>query len=363
MKLELIDSKDRERLRVWDDFLMKSPRGHFALLSSRLRSFGAFGFDFKVLTATRSGSDEVVGGIGLLRFGNPFFKVMSAPIGPIADIGSEDAAGPILDATIEYARREGVSLLQMRYPCSAGAELPALLPASSLPALPGSRSGAAFDIGKAPDEMMWIGFPDCADDEAWEKQLLKRFKPQTRNKIRIGEKQGMEVFEARTPAELKEAYALIEDETRIRRAAFRGWDSFGETLIEQVNRRHAIVMGIRYEGRVIAVRYGALAGRRFSYISGARLPVDNLKVGQFLTWAVMKKCRELGLTGYDFSAVGKPGVMAFKEGFRPDHIRLLEPRFFVFSGFRYQVFNSSYRLLVKNKQLVSRVLNAAYRRS
>lgn len=83
-----------------------------------------------------------------------------------------------------------------------------------------SRAGVAFDIGRAPHQMLWVGFPQCKDDNDWRDKLFKRFEPQTRNKIRIGERQGLEAFEATTAVELREAYSIVEVAARVRGAAF-----------------------------------------------------------------------------------------------------------------------------------------------
>ena len=122
-----------------------------------------------------------------------------------------------------------------------------------------------------------------------------------------------------------------------------------------------MLVAVRHQGRVIASRYGLLAGRRFSYIAGARVPVDKLKVGQYLTWAVMEKARDRGLIGYDFTSIGDPGVMRFKDGFRPQHINLVAPQYLVFSAIRHGAFELLYRRLRKHRFGVSRVLSAVHR--
>ena len=362
MHLEWLNPEETEKLKAWDEFLLNSPRGHYSILSTWLRSYRAYGFDFSVLVAKRNQSGPIIGGTGLFHFGNRIFRVMNAPVSPIVDVGCEDAVGPILQAAILYARSMGTSILQLLFPCSTEADMPALLPLSNLPRLASSRAGIAFDIGNAAHQMLWVGFPQGVSDEEWREQVMRKFTRSTRRNVRLGEKHpDLEAFEARTEAELKDVYSLMEVEAQHRGAAFRSWKDFGEILIEQVKSNQALVIGARYKGRTLAVRYGLLAGRRYSYIAGARVPVkvgNDTKVGHFLTWAVMKRVRELGLLGYDFTSVGDQGVMDFKNGFCPEHIHLIEPQYFVFSDFRYRAFKAFYSRLRKHKQFMSKVMRS-----
>jgi Acetyltransferase (GNAT) domain len=357
LDIRWVASDELETLREWDEFLLRSPRGHSTLFSTWLRSYEAYGFDFGVVVA-RDGTDgPIVGGVGMMIFGNKLFKLMSAPIGPIVDIGHDDDAQEIVDAAVEHADAAGASLLQLQFPCSDEASLPALLPSDALRAPERARPGVAFDVGNAPHQLLWVGFPEgIEDDGAWREAMFRSFSPQTRNKIRIGERQQLEVYDAVTEEELREAYVIMEAEAKQRGAAFRSWSSFGAVLTEQVASGQGLVVALRHEGRVVAARYGLLAGCRFSYISGARVPVEKLKTGQLLTWAIMERLRARGLVGYDFSSIGDPGVMAFKNGFGVEHIPLVQPTYVVFSTRRVKTFLSVYPTLRRHKRLVSAAL-------
>src|SRR5207302_7771402 len=81
-RTEWLTSADRVQLDRWDEFLLNSPRGHYCQLSTWLRSFEAYGFRFAVLIARAASSGPIVGGIGVVEFGNRVLRLIAAPIGP-----------------------------------------------------------------------------------------------------------------------------------------------------------------------------------------------------------------------------------------------------------------------------------------
>jgi lipid II:glycine glycyltransferase (peptidoglycan interpeptide bridge formation enzyme) len=205
--------------------------------------------------------------------------------------------------------------------------------------------------------MLWVPFPAGGDDNEWRERLFQQFHPQTRKNIRIGERQGLEVVEAQSEEQLREAYLLMEIEAHERRLAFRSWRHFGGLLIEQVRNGQAMVFVARHEGRILCVRYGWIAGRRYTHAAGARVSVEKLKAGHYVAWVAMKKARERGLIGYDFRTAGDPGIMRFKMGFRPEHVYLVEPHCLVFSKRRYETFRYLYTRLRRHQELISKVLD------
>src|SRR5438128_1863635 len=133
MHLEWLTPHDSDGLELWDEFLVNSPRGHYCQLSTWLRSFEAYRFTFTVLIARRLPSGPIAGGVGVLQFGNDAFGLITVPVGPIVDIGSEDLAEPLLKETLRRARTSGVFLLQLQFPCSMDACNAALVETIALP--------------------------------------------------------------------------------------------------------------------------------------------------------------------------------------------------------------------------------------
>jgi hypothetical protein len=354
--LEWVGSGDSEALAMWDRFLLDSPRGHYSQFSTWLKSYAEYGLDFAVLVARREPSGPIIGGAGLLWLGNRFMRIMTLPIGPIVDTGQEDAASPILEGVLDRARTWGASVLQLRFPCSATRDLPALLSPTNLPELGDSRPGIAFKYAGAHTEMLWIDFPKSLDDASWRDQILGGFGKHHRMVIRQSERKGMEASEATTEAEMREAYSVIEENARLKGYAVRMWKDYGKTLIEQVGKAQAIMLVARYKGSAVGAHYGQLAGRRYTYALGGTTDAGrDLEAGYFLQWAAINRARNLGLLGYDLTSKSTPNVWRFKKGFNPEHIPLLEPRYVVFSKLRYKAFCLVYPTLRKNRDLASRI--------
>jgi hypothetical protein len=343
LHLEWISSGDMARLKEWDEFLLNSPRGHYCQLSTWLKSYCVFGCDFEVLIARNERSGPIIGGAGLLHFDRRIFRIAIMPIGPIVDIEKDAAAGPILRAALDHSRDVGVAALQLHFPCSAEYDLPALLPATRLPELPSSQTGVVVKDGRAQSEMLWIDIPALLDDEAWRDLALRSFGQDHRRKIRQAERSGLEAFESSTEAELREAYSVIEENARLQGYQVRAWKDLGATLLEQVNNRQAIMLVARHQGRNVGAHYGALAGRRYTYVLGGITNEGRaLKAGYFLQWEAMNRAKKLGFSGYDLTSMTTANVWDFKRGFRPKLVPLVESRYCVFSKMRYKAFNWAY---------------------
>jgi hypothetical protein len=359
LHLEWIKPGDKARLKEWDEFLLKSPRGHYCQLSTWLKSYCVYGCDFEVLIARNERFGPIIGGAGVLHFDRRIFRIAIVPIGPIIDIENEEAAGPIMHAALDYSQSAGVAALQLHFPCSAEFDLPALLPAARLPDLPSSQAGVAIKDGRAQHEMLWIDIPARLDDDTWRDLALRSFGQHHRRKIRQAERNGLEAFESSTESELRDAYSVIEENARLQGYQVRAWKDLGETLLEQVHSRQAIMLAVRHKGRNVGAHFGALAGRRYTYVLGGITNEGReLKAGYFLQWEAMNKAKRLGFSGYDLTSMTTTNVWDFKRGFRPKLIPFVESRYFVFSKLRYKAFSWAYPKLRGHREPVLKWLRA-----
>ena len=257
MTFEWLDPCDVDRLAEWDCFLSHSPRGHFCQLSTWLQSFRSYRFSFTVLTAREKADGPLIGGAGLLQFGNRIFGCLSGPIAPIVETGFEDCAPGILEQILRRAECANVALAQF-LPACADVDVPWLLPQIAFPE--GYPSYEGEPLGSAPSEMLLVDLPQSIDDEEWRETMLLRFRQQTRRHIRTAERSGLELGECRTSEELREAYQIIETSGRLRGYPTRKWEDFGETLLQQVQRGQAVVLKAMRGNQVLGAHYGGLAG-------------------------------------------------------------------------------------------------------
>jgi lipid II:glycine glycyltransferase (peptidoglycan interpeptide bridge formation enzyme) len=348
-------SNDSRELDQWDQFLMSSPRGHYCQLSTYLKSFRPYGFGYHVIIVKHLESDQLIGGIGLLKFGKGPLNVVIAPMGPIIDVGQEEAFASLLSEALSYSRSVGAFLFQLKIPFTEEITDSAILPTITMPTGISPRNGFPFDLMAVPNQMLWIEFENIASDEEWEAHMLARFSSGKRRDIRMSEKNGLSVHRVSEESELKEAYSVIELNGQEQGYSTRPWGEFRSTLIGQVHKGQAVVLVACREGQILGAHYGVLAGRRWSYLMGGTVRTDkDYNVGAFLHWQVMKTARAMGLRGYDLTSMGTSGVSQFKMGFRPTHIKFASPKHFILSHWRFAVVMKIYPALKKYKRTFSR---------
>jgi lipid II:glycine glycyltransferase (peptidoglycan interpeptide bridge formation enzyme) len=355
-------SNDSRELDQWDEFLMSSPRGHYCQLSTYLKSFRSYGFDYHVIVAKHQENNQVMGGIGLLIFGKSPLNIVLAPMGPIIDVGQEEVFSSLISESLSYSRSVGAFLFQLKIPFTKAFADPAVLPTVTMPTGSAHRDGFPFDLMAVPNHMLWIEFGNVAPDDEWEAQILMRFSSNQRRNIRLSEKNGLSLLRVTKESELKEAYSIIELNGREQGYSTRSWEEFGSTLAEQVNKGQAVVLVASREGQFLGAHYGVLAGQRWSYVMGGTLRTEkDYKVGAFMHWQAMKTAHAMGLRGYDLTSRASSGVAQFKNGFRPTHIEFGSPQHFILSHWRFTAFFKIYPTLKKYKRAFARYAKFLYR--
>lgn len=320
----------------WDSFQLESPRGHYGQLSTWLRSFRPFGGTERILAA-RDEQGEIVAGLGCIAWRKLGLEFWVAPAGPVVLAGNEELAATIVSAVSDAARETGAMALIIQPAVAQSGSLDKLLlPAAYLPVGETLNTGRRLP-GMAVGQLMWIDFSRASDGSQWEEDLLASFSQHTRRDIRSALRSQLTCFEAQQPEEIREVYGVIEANGKAQGYSTRTWQEFGATLVEQVQKRQAMLVGVRSDHQLVGAHYGVLAGRRLSYIMGGTVRTDgSLKVGHFTHWMVIKKARERNLLGYDLTSGGTAGVNKFKMGFKPDVVKLLPPQQVIFQPWRYR---------------------------
>lgn len=333
MNLHLLGKSDMDD---WDSFQMESPRGHYGQLSTWLKSFRYFGGLEKIL-AVRDAGGEIVAGLGCVSWRKWGIEFWVAPAGPVVRSGSEELASVVLDAVTGAARKAGAMALIIQPLIAQSVDLgDLLLPADCLP--PYEPLGMQRRLpGMAVGQMMWVDFSRAPDGSQWEEDLLATFSQHTRRDIRSALRSELTCFEAEHEDEIRAVYGVIEANGRAQGYATRTWAEYGPTLVEQIRRGQAMLLGVRSDDKLLGAHYGVLAGQRVSYIMGGTIRTEgSLKVGHFTHWMVIRKARERNLLGYDLTSWGTAGVNKFKMGFKPDVIKLVPAQQVVFQPWKYR---------------------------
>lgn len=356
MRIEYITREHASGLQEWDDFLMKSPRGHYGALSTWLKSFCAYGFEFGVVVAKDS-TGQLCGGAGVVMFRRLGFTVISVPVGPIVEQGAESLAQPIVEAVYERGRALHAALVQFTVPCCTEQPHPGLLSSfeTDLPV----QDGLRFRTANVPNQLLYVDL-SVPPEAKWRDEMLKRMRANTRNRTVASERQNITVVEAREASEVRQGYKVIEENGRVNGYHTRSWGEFGPYLTEQIIKGHAKMLVAYHNGEAVSSSYGVLAGKRHSNVMAGTLRVaKGLSPSNYLIWNAMQRAHDEGLSGFDFTSDGPPSVLHFKMGYRPVHYRFIEPKYLVPSKTAFFAFESVYPVLRRRKAAVAKLLRNA----
>ncbi len=343
--------KRQEDYDEWDNFIKHCPKGHYAQLSSYLKSFRAYGADFKIIVAK---DEKIVAGVGLLIFGKGPFKLVSLPMGPVIEEGYEDIFEDILIQAVNLAKDIKAFLFQLQIPYSKQYTHPYLYSKITLPKEIGFQEGFPFKVGSIVNQFFMIDLDIAETEDRWEESMLKTLNSKTRRDIRKSERNGLQLYEAKTKMEIKEAYELMIENGITQGYATRSWEEFAPTILEQVKTKQAVILTVRKDETLLGVHYGVIAGDSYNYIMGGtrRISKDYL-VGHFLHWNVLKKARALKLKTYDFTSTGSPGVYKFKMGFKPKQYIFDTPYFYVLSKNKFMIFDKLFPFIKRHKKKIA----------
>lgn len=307
---------DVQQCARWDQFVLDSIRGHHVQFTTWLESYRSYGGVPHVIVAETAG--KITGGIGIIALGNRLCRLANCSAGPIVDVGQEAAIPNLLEAAHDWARRAKCVTLQVQPPATTAAlPEPFLLP-GPLDIRAPWREGPAMPGLAGIEQMLWVPFPQADSVDAWSEGMFARFSSSTRRNLRIAQKAGVDVIEAKDEQLLREGYAIIEQNGVAQGYPTRTWSEFGPTLQQQSKLGHASLFVARHEGRLLGAVYGTWAGRRFTdCMAGTVRTKPDLKIGYFVRYKAMEAAWQRGMIGYDLTADGPPGVKEAKYGFAP----------------------------------------------
>lgn len=339
----------------WDTFLQKCIKGHYAQLSTYLKSFTVYGADYKIIVA-KDENNNIIAGIGLVIFGKGPFKLVSLPMGPIVDEKFQHVFQEILTEGLNYAKSIKAFLYQVQIPYSLEYTHPYAYTNISLPN-DSFQEGFPFKVGSIVNQFFMLNLEIEIKKDNWEESMLLSFNANTRRDIRKSERNELEVREARNEKDVQQAYALMEENGHTQGYSTRTWKEFSPTILEQIKKGQAVILTVFKNDILLGVHYGVIAGHSYNYIMGGTRRVEkDYLVGHFLHWNVIKKARLLNLKSYDFTSTGSPGVLKFKTGFRPEKFVFDTPYFYILNPIQYNVFYKLFPILKNNKKRISNII-------
>ncbi|MCT4588175.1 MAG: aminoacyltransferase [Carboxylicivirga sp.] len=342
-------TKEEDDIAAWDKFLKNDPRGHSQQVSHYLRSFTKypfFNYDFLIV---KTNQDKIIGGIGVLIFGIPYFKVLVALNGPIISMGHEIIFDDIIEQFLGKAKKNKAFYCQLKAPL-----LKKLDRSYSQYALWGFKKDSLFYSGEKGRKLSFIGGTkgfkciriEYREDISPYKNIWNGFNKNTKRNIKKAYSNKLELKYARTTQEVNEAYEIIKLVAKYQNYRLRPWSKMRSFLMDMIQDNLCIVPCCYSEGVMIGALIEFDIGRRLNYVYGGVLRnSQDLKVGHFLHNEMLKYSIERRYELYDLGVMGNEGVYQFKRGFGARKVEFENTRHWILNSFKQN-------LLLKSKRII-----------
>ena len=310
-----IGAAERERFNA---FIRSSPRGHILQSYEWGEVKAATGWEpLRLVVEREKPGGEIVAAVSVLKRRLPGlpYSIFYAPRGPAAELEKEEEFSFLLRALRETARKHRAIFLKID------------------PDLPAEDEKArccleSFGFRPAKAESGFEGvqprFVFRLDISPSEEELLANMAGKTRYNLRIAQRRGVTVRQAKNRGELAVFYRILVETAQRDRFLIRNYSYF-ETLWDcLVERGLAALFLAEYEGEVIAGTLAFIFGDKAWYIYGASSNRHrNVMPNYLLQWEMICWAKRAGCRLYDFRGVpGRVdeqhplyGLYRFKKGF------------------------------------------------
>lgn len=345
--------KTEKDLSTWDSFIRTNSRGSYLQYSAWLQSYNSYGFDYEIIGYFNKQGD-LVAGIGSVITKFLFFRIYSCSFGPIIANGYEQYADQVVENFLEQAKIHKAFLAQITIP-SIKLEFEDYLKPFHLSqsllfeSLSGSKKGNLVKTVIAVD-----GYRTVKLEGFDEKSILRSFNSNTRRNIKKSFKNGLILKFAVDADTIKEAYKILELNSKEQGYSVRGWEDFKPTLLKLIKSGDCIipycVKNDKIKGALIVLK----GGNRLTYISGGTVrEKPDLAIGHFLHFHMIKYSLQNDFAFYDISVGGSKGVTRFKEGFAGKHVTFEDSRYWVLDEVTYYCYSKLLPSLKKYKKPLS----------
>lgn len=348
-----------EDYRQWDNFLSSTKRGHYLQLSEWLKSYKKYGFKSEVLIV-KNENGKIIAGAGIVISKLAFLKFCSCSCGPIILEGYEDRFHEITDEILNRFKKYRPICGSINFPILANSNeniAPYCLDVKlSEHIVSNSYEG---DVIKAVSSINGFREVKIKYDHEFtpEEHLLRQCNSNTKRNIKKAIKNNLSLRFAQTESEIKAAYDIIELNAQTQGYAVRTWNDFKDAILKMVKEGDCVIPTCFHQDQLKGALIVLNTGKRFTYISGGTIREEqDLKVGHFLHFEMLKLSIENEYGFYDISVGGSAGVTRFKEGFGGQHVKFINERYWVYNRLLFKIYMSLLPKLKKNKVLISRII-------
>ncbi len=284
--IEIVESfADRE---AWDAFVGAHPSAHMFQTWAWGDVQDGLGGAPRRIAALESG--RIRGCVQLLLFASTQRKFTYVPRGPVADPTDETVVGGLIDAAVEVTASAGATLLRIE---------PQWMFDENVARRFDERGFARARQFIMPRRTMLVDLVPTADD-VWDS-----FRSNTRNRIRLASKRGVEV-RVGSAGDIATFVRLFEETVArhgLRRAAPQTFDLAWQHFGARGDMRLYLAS---HEGVDLSAIVVFIGGATATYLWGASAGSEQARVlnpNQLLHWTAMQWARERGCATYDLFGI------------------------------------------------------------
>jgi lipid II:glycine glycyltransferase (peptidoglycan interpeptide bridge formation enzyme) len=342
--------------KQWDQFVNEHPRGHF------LQSWGwgelkANGGWYPLRLALMDEQQQQIVAAAQVLCRTPAHlplwtgHLAYIPKGPVIDWSQPQLCQAFFTQLNAYLRQRGALALRMEPNQEVKALEQVSMSASSIVGEPclgdrheslgGSHTPFAGTLSGEQATLPLLLYPappvqpvrtillDLAPDEA---TLLAHMKEKWRYNLRLAERKGVKVREARTREDVHAWYALMQTTSERDHFGIHTLDYYLRAWHTFAPRRQARLFLAEYGGQVLAGIFVALFARQGIYLFGASGDEHrNLMPNYLLQWEAIRWAKQQGATRYDFGGIAATdnendplaGIYRFKRGWGGKVVRFV----------------------------------------
>ncbi len=336
MKTERIQDQNSPGYQDFRDFTANGPKGHI------LQSYEWGEVKEKtgwtpIRFLVREEDETVVAAASVLKRKMPGMNryLFYVPRGPVMDFSDDRVVDYVLGEIKKLAKEHNAFLLKIDPDLKKSEELTKRLKAKGMV----TKEGSLNFEGIQPKFVFRLDISDKTEEE-----LLAQMDRKTRYNIRLAEKKGVTVREAKTKEDLHDFYRILKvtaerDRFQIRSEAYFEW--IWDSLVKN---GLAKIFLADYENEVISGTLAGLYGDKVWYMYGASDNRQRDKMPNYLLqWTMIKWAKEENCNLYDFRGVsgdlnpGNPlyGLYRFKKGFKGEFTEFVGEFDLPYSKFLY----------------------------
>ncbi|MEN6460217.1 MAG: peptidoglycan bridge formation glycyltransferase FemA/FemB family protein [Syntrophomonas sp.] len=334
----IIDNKEKDR---YDEFINNHPRGHFLQTWEWGQVKKGMGWDPLPLVLEEDGEIRAALLILKRRLPLPGLKkcIFYSPRGPVADIESEEICKVLFEGARKVALDHKAIFLKID------------------PDVENTRQGFKEILSKCGFRENKTGldfagvqprFVFRLDITPSEVKLLENMHSKTRYNIKLANKKGVSIREARGKEDLKAFYNILEETARRDHFLIRGYEYFEMLWDQMVENGMAQIFIAEYEEKPVSATLALILGEKTWYLYGASSnQYRNVMPNYLIQWQMIQWAKNKGCSLYDFRGVSGDidesnplyGLYRFKKGFNGEFTEFIGEWDRVYSSFFYFVWN------------------------